>query len=489
MKFRALTLLLLCLLACSGRAPERLVLALVPPQSAEGDTTRLAMEGLSALLLSRLRAVSQLKVSIDVAGCDAETLPTHGLIIDLQRTERSQLIAAQLLGCDGSSARVEQWVQPIQSQRDWSSDVAHWVAGQLQVPVPQWPKDSELSDAQMQEFLVAVAQIKQRQADTLGQALDRLRQLTAQRPDFLQGQAQLAIALLLGYEFDLLPLDQALEESAAAIQRALAGDPDLALALAAEGLRQMNLGDYQRAATPLARAVALEPGNASALLWLGNALLYDARPKDAAAVLQRARELDPELVSVRISLAEAACLSQAESACLAFLAQTDATPMEGFMRSLLLAHRGEPRQALAHLEQLPAAFNQEWRDELRADLCALLALIDCQTQSLQRLRQTAVEAPRWFEPMPEQGPERMPRIDVWRIDLGLTAFFPQALHSAPLAAQLSEEFERAKLGGLDTPLLSAAQACLQAAADGKRLLMSKDSQWRPMLQRWGCVAG
>lgn len=488
MKLLAIILSAVFLLACSRSAPERLVVVVVPPIVSAGEDNQLAMEGLSALLLARLRGVPSLQVGIDPDGCAAPLQPTHSLQIDLQRTQRSHLIAARLIDCAAQHVEMEQWVQPSQSQRDWSPEAAYWVAARLRVPAPQWRQDVELSSAQMQEFLIAVAQIKRRRAEEVAQALVKLRRLVQQRPDFLHGQAHLAIASLLSYEFDLLPLDQALSESEAAIRLALAGDPDLALALAAEGLRQMNLGHYQQAALPLARAVALEPGDAAALLWLGNALLYDARPRDAISTLQRAALTDPDLVSVQISLGEAACLAASEQACQDFLARPDVTPIAGFMRSLLLAHRGEHEQALALLQQLPAGFNQSWRDELRADLCALLQQQECLHDSHGRLQTTRPRSRRWFESAAEQS-ERpaAPRIDVWRIDLGLSDYFPAALQDAELAQRLADEIERAGRGGLDTPLLSLTKACLSAAQAGQSSEAGSPSRWNPMLRSWGCA--
>jgi len=66
---RLYAVLALCLSACAPPSPERVSLALVPPAALAGESdAELAIEGLSALLLARLRALPEVQVAVDPAG-------------------------------------------------------------------------------------------------------------------------------------------------------------------------------------------------------------------------------------------------------------------------------------------------------------------------------------------------------------------------------------------------------------------------------------
>lgn len=486
--------LLLLLAACAPRAPEGVSLVLVPPLALEGEIdSELATEGLSALLLARLRALPKVDVRIDAAACSAENSPTHALRIARQLTEASALTSVTLIRCDSDQVAVEQWVQPRQARRDWSASAAWWVGSQLQVPRPRPASGLAVEESEMQGFLVALARIKRRTADDVGAAREELREIVGRRPDFALAQAHLATAHLLAFEYGLLILPEALQQADAAISAALEVAPDLGMAHAARGLYWMNQERYDLAVPQLARAAALDPGEGVILLWLGNALLYHGSPREAQPWLQRALQLDPGLVSAQISLGEAACLAGEEANCLRFLDNPGSGPMAGFMTALIRAQRGEIEQAHQLLDRVPADVNHDWVAELRADLCGLGGsdARTCQQRgaSAGAAPDSKPMPPRWAQtaaPRNDAKSATAARLDLWRIDLGLAPWVRSARADEEIRRQLETELQRLRRGGLSLPLIDDIEYCLLQWQQPQ--LPPRSTPLAAMLNAWGCPA-
>jgi len=476
--------LALCLAACAPAPPERLSVVLVPPAALAGEIdAEFAIEGLSALLVARLRAFPEVRVVIDAAGCAGGDHPTHTIEIARELTETSALTSLSLQRCDSEERSTEHWVQPRQARRDWSAEAAWWVGGQLQVPRPKLQFGSVVEEAEMQGFLVALARVKRRTAADVGAARDTLQQLTRLRPDFALAQAHLAAAELLAFEYGLLPLSEALRHADAAIETALSVDPDLGMAHAARGLYWMNQERYDLAVPQLARAAALDPGEAVIQLWLGNALLYHGRPREARPWLERAYALDSGLVSAQISLGEAACLSANEVACAQFMRQPGEGPMAGFMVALIHAHRGEFADARQLLAALPADVNDDWVRELQKDLCGLEIAPCAADASADR---TPVR--RWNHSENDAAmlaSAAGPSLDLWRLDLGLGPWMRAARAPGDARERLRTEVRRLRGGGLSLALLDEIDTCLDQWQQTVPPL-----RWSPrakMLRDWGCA--
>ena len=491
---RLLCGLLPLLAACAPGTPDRVSLALVPLLALEGEiNSELATEGLSALLLARLRALPNVDVRIHEAGCGAGHRPSHELRLARQLTEASAITSVTLVRCDTGQTAVEQWVQPRQARRDWSALAAWWVGSQLQVPRPRPASSPAVDESEMQGFLAAVARIKRRTAGDVGAARKELLEIVARRPDFALAQAHLATAHLLAFEYGVLTLPQALEQSDTAIAAALEMAPDLGVAHAARGLYWMNQERYDLAVPQLARAAALDPGESVILLWLGNALLYHGNPREALPWLERALKLDPGLVSVQISLGEAACLVGKKAECAAFLNNPGSGPMAGFMIALIQAQRGEIAQAHRLLDRVPADVNHDWVTELRVDLCGL------GNREFPGCRQLSAGAdappggrlaiPRWAQasaPMSLESPASAVRLDLWRMDLGLTRWVRSAKEDNEIRQQLEVELRRVRQGGLSLPLLDDIEYCLLQWQQPQ--LPPRITPLAAMLNAWGCAA-
>jgi len=487
----------LLLVACNREQPQALQLVLVPPRLSGEIDAGLAAEGLGALLLSRLRAIPGAQVRIDPRGC-AATGSTHALLVAQEDSEQSALFTLRLRDCNTARDVSETLVQPRSARREWSGDAAFWVAAQLRVPLALPNAGAALDERAMTRFLAAVAKLQRRTRPDVAAAREDLAGIVAIHPDFALGQAELAAAHLLAYEYGLAGRAEALQAADRAIAEALQRDPDLGLAHAVRGLGLMLESRYRAAAAPLARAAALDPGNAAILLWMGNALLYSGRPNAAKPWLERATAMDPALDSARISLGEAACYGDDELRCEAFLQPAHEAAMGGFVRKLLIAHRGRFAEARQALEAERADINEVWVLELKADVCAVLADDECVDATLADMRarfpkeaETRRTAQRLRSTAAATSDDARAEIDLWQIDLGLDAWMGSAL----TRAQLSTELDTFRKDGLRLPVLDVAEACLRAFdgdPDGARRRLDalgargyrRDDLWR----RWRCPA-
>ncbi|MGB3046687.1 winged helix-turn-helix domain-containing tetratricopeptide repeat protein, partial [Dokdonella sp.] len=149
------------------------------------------------------------------------------------------------------------------------------------------------SESAYKAFLDANALRNQRTEASLRWAIERYSEALRIDGDFAAAHAGLASAWLLLYEYSNLSLSEAQRAAQAHIDHALRLSPDLAEAHAAVGLLKLNAGDGRGAENALRRAVALERGNATTMMWLGTALTYQGRLGEARAWHEQALALDP----------------------------------------------------------------------------------------------------------------------------------------------------------------------------------------------------
>lgn len=496
-------LLALALCHCARETNAPVQLALVPPAAmpSAGDA-ELEAEGLSALLLSQLRAMPGASVRIDTQGCAEHRATTHALTITREFTEHSALVILQLRSCDDGNTRQETLIQPRDARREWSGEAAYWVAAELQAPIALPTPGSAVQGPVMHEFLAAVARLNRRTQSDIAAARDALNGVVAKAPDFALGRAQLATAELLAYEYGFSDRASALAAATQHIDSALGSDPDLGLAHAARGLALMMDARYREATPILARAAALDPGDAVIRLWLGNALLYSGRPNSAISWLDEAMRLEPSLAAARTSRAEAACYSGDEVRCDAFLAETPNAGMNGFVGSLLRAHRGQFQQTANELEAAAGQVNEVWLLELKADVCAALEDRACVQQTLDVLTSRFPGEPETRRLLARLRPpsaelsfaaKKVEPIDVWQLGLGLDALMPGAANDLQAQQRLQELLEELEQGGLRLPVLEVADACLRAyrgertaVAESRAELARRGYIHAELWRRWQC---
>ena len=111
--------------------------------------------------------------------------------------------------------------------------------------------------------------------ETLTQATALLRQATALDPDFALARAQLALFLSLGARLGLVADGAAaVTEARTEAERAVAIDHDASEVLGYAGCALAELGDVQRGAEILERAIENDPSNAQAWVALGTSLCF-----------------------------------------------------------------------------------------------------------------------------------------------------------------------------------------------------------------------
>lgn len=139
-------------------------------------------------------------------------------------------------------------------------------------------------------------------------SLDRARQLfeqaVAEDPKLARAWAGLADSYLLQFEYQNLPLDEAVKKAEPAVVQAIQIDPKLGEAWASLGLLRMTAGQFEPAQSSFLEAIRLDPRYEMAPMWL--AAVYGAQG-DAAkqrATLLKAAELNPLEPVINANLAQ-----------------------------------------------------------------------------------------------------------------------------------------------------------------------------------------
>jgi len=136
--------------------------------------------------------------------------------------------------------------------------------------------------------------MQDRTADGLYKALREFRHATEVDPDFTLAWTGVANAYSLLDSYNLRPGDEVLPLASDAVDKALALDPELGEAWAAKGLLLMQQGTpVNERIAALEKAIALNPSDATAMMWLSSQLGEAGRDKEADAVILRAYAIDP----------------------------------------------------------------------------------------------------------------------------------------------------------------------------------------------------
>jgi TolB-like protein/Flp pilus assembly protein TadD len=112
-------------------------------------------------------------------------------------------------------------------------------------------------------------------------------------PNFALAYSGLADAYLILADYSWMDLGEAGERAMRYATRALEIDDALAEAHASLGLALINSWDFSSAERELKRAIELRPNYAAAYHWYGILLSHWKKHEDAAAMIRRAKDLDP----------------------------------------------------------------------------------------------------------------------------------------------------------------------------------------------------
>jgi serine/threonine-protein kinase len=128
----------------------------------------------------------------------------------------------------------------------------------------------------------------------MDKSVESFQRAIARDPDYALAHAGLAAAYAIQAYLRGESRDEALGEARAAVERALRLDPDLAEALAAQGMVRFYLEwDWAGAEAALLRAIELDPGSSDVHEEHGVLLLATGRLDEALAASRRAADLDP----------------------------------------------------------------------------------------------------------------------------------------------------------------------------------------------------
>lgn len=147
----------------------------------------------------------------------------------------------------------------------------------------------------------ARARLRTRKQEDQESAAALLRKAITRDSNFAPAHASLAIALSLGRPSPASTSNRQVEAIAEA-RRAIALAPNLSQAYAALAIAE-GFGSTV-SVQALKRSVALDPGNAEAWTWLGNARQQQFRPEEALLAYQRAVEIDPLWMPAASNLVE-----------------------------------------------------------------------------------------------------------------------------------------------------------------------------------------
>ncbi|MBW3661202.1 MAG: tetratricopeptide repeat protein [Gemmatimonadetes bacterium] len=134
----------------------------------------------------------------------------------------------------------------------------------------------------------------------LRQAIERLDRAVAADPNFALAWAARAEALVLLYVYTSTPDTEALPEARRSAHRALELDSGLAEAHAALGLTAHTEFAWEEAEREFRKAIELSPGYAMAYHWYASLLKNRGRFDESMKVRERALELDPLSIPIHM---------------------------------------------------------------------------------------------------------------------------------------------------------------------------------------------
>jgi tetratricopeptide (TPR) repeat protein len=212
-------------------------------------------------------------------------------------------------------------------------DIARAIAGALRVPLGLAPGGSLISNRAIdpdsyQQYLHAKALLNVQGGGANREARPILEQLVARNPDYAPAWALLSAAY--GVDSNRIarssPIDEALRvrkeldpKREAAARRAIELDPNLADGYRALGATELSRQKLLLAEDLISKALALDPNNQDALFTYGNLLAGVGRLKEALAVRQQLRAIEPYVPLYNSNFADSLWLDGQNDAALAIV--------------------------------------------------------------------------------------------------------------------------------------------------------------------------
>src|ERR1022692_4720284 len=188
-----------------------------------------------------------------------------------------------------------------------SPDITQTPFGKRRPSVRVWPwarpaytEGSRLTNPEAEDlYLKGRYYWNKRTPDDLNKTVDLFTQAIVHDPGYAKAYAGLADTYNPLREFSLMPSNQAFSRSLAAARRAVELDGGLADAHNSLAFASFyGAWDFASAEREFQRAIELDPKYVTAYHWYANALLAFGRFEGALAKIARARQLDPNSVSI-----------------------------------------------------------------------------------------------------------------------------------------------------------------------------------------------
>ncbi|HET7557446.1 MAG TPA: tetratricopeptide repeat protein [Rhodanobacteraceae bacterium] len=265
-------------------------------------------DGITEEILDALAQVPDLKVAARTSAFafkgKAEDLREVGQVLDVatvlegsvQQSGDEVRITAQLIDTrSGYHLWSEKYDRKLTSIFAVEDEISKAIADKLQVQlsggneatlVAQKSVDPRAHDFYLRGLTLLAAR-------SVGEAVGTFRQAVAIDPDYAQAWAALAEAQALLPAYGPTPMQTANADSLESARRALAANPDVALAYVAQGMVYMDQMRWAAADGAFRRALALAPGDAEALNQYGQFLEGVGQLEPALAQFDRAWQRDP----------------------------------------------------------------------------------------------------------------------------------------------------------------------------------------------------
>jgi len=312
-------------------APKIRSIAVLPLESLSGDASQdYFADGMTDELIADLGHISALRVisrtSIMAYKHVRKLLPEIARELDVDavvegtvlRSGERVRITAQLI-----RAPVERhiWAQSFEGDvRDTlvlQKSVARAIAEQIQATLNQ-QEQAALAHSKMVNAEAYEAYLKgryfwnKRTRDGLTKAIEYFKVAIEKNPRYAEAYSGLgdAYALSGDWEYGLLSPDDAFPKAKAAVTKALALDDNLAEAHTSLAfILDLYDWDWGSAEAEYKRAIALNPGYATAHHWYAWHLIVMGRNDEGIAELRKAESLDPLSLIISADLADALCIA------------------------------------------------------------------------------------------------------------------------------------------------------------------------------------
>lgn len=271
-------------------------------------------DGITEEILNKLAAMGDLHViartssfALKDSGFDIRKMATllgvRYLLQGSVRRDGNQLrISTQLLDRDGQQLWNTSFDREMEGvfaiQRDIADSVAVTITPQIVTQADtRYIPDIEAYKHYLRGHDIYIKRVPRYQWD----AADQFRKAIELDPEFAEPYAELATVLMLGAHWDedyQLSVRQAQE----AIDTALALDPNLASAHAAQGLMLSQQLDFAEAEPYLRRAIDLDPSLVNARNWLSGVLGSQNRDDEGMLELEYAARIDPLAPIINVNL-------------------------------------------------------------------------------------------------------------------------------------------------------------------------------------------